>query len=275
MVAFLIAAGAGLLAGSFLNVCIHRWPIGESVVAPRSRCPRCSAPVRWFDNLPVASFVLLRGRCRTCRQRISWRYPLVELATGSAFALVVSTHGTGIEAVKLAVLASMLIVLYFTDVQHLILPDRVTLPGIAAGFGFSWFVPLRLGMADGALVLAGLRAPEPFRSAAESALSAAVLGGILLLVSEAFYRLRKIEGLGLGDVKLVSMIAAFQGSSETLLVVIVASILATAWGVGAALARRRGWREPLPYGSYLCAAAAGSIFLADAVLIRYWEFVLR
>lgn len=275
MVATLIAAGAGLLAGSFLNVCIHRWPIGESVIVPRSRCPCCAAPIRWFDNLPVASFVLLRGRCRACGRKISWRYPLVELATAAAYALVVSTHGTGAESVKLVVFASMLIVLYCTDLQHLILPDRVTLPGIAAGFGFSWFVPLRPGMADGAFLLAGSWPPEPFRSAAESALSAAALGGILLLVSEAFFRLRKIEGLGLGDVKLVGMMAAFQGSSETLLVVVAASLLATAWGVGAALARRRGWREPLPFGSYLCAAATASIFVADAVLIRYWEFVLR
>lgn len=274
MSAILGAWGFGLLVGSFLNVCIHRWPVGESVVSPRSRCPHCASPIRWFDNIPLASFAILRGRCRNCQWRIPWRYPLVEFVNAGAYALVVGQFGVGPEAAKLVILASLLLILFFTDLSHLILPDRVTLTGLGIGVAVSWFIPLRSGLGDAAYLLAGTTVPEAVASATESVLSAVLFGGMLFLVGEVFFRLRGVEGLGLGDVKLVAMIAAFQGSSETLLVILGASLLASACGTAAVLAGRKRWRDPLPFGSYISGVALASIFVADAVLGLYWEFIL-
>ena len=271
----LIAAFAiGLLVGSFLNVCIRRWPIGESVVKPRSRCPRCSTPIAWYDNLPVLSFAMLRGRCRTCGRRIAWRYPAVELVNGFAFAMIAHQFGIGAEGWKLAVLASMMLILFFTDLAHLILPDEVTKTGIAAGIACSWFVPLRPGVAEGLLHFFGSYPRLEAVSLMESILGAILFGGGLFLIGEIYYRVRGVEGLGFGDVKLVAMIAAFQGTAEALLVVLVACLLATVFGSLGVFAGGRGWRDPLPLGSYVSGVALASIFLADAMLNRYWEFVL-
>ena len=269
-----VAFGIGLLTGSFLNVCIHRWPVGQSVVSPRSRCPSCSAWIAWHDNIPLLSYALLIGRCRHCEQRISVRYPVVELATAALFAMVVVQFGIGAEALKLAILGSMLLILFFTDLAHLILPDRVTLPGIGAGIGFSAVVPLVPGVAS-AVLLAHSETPSArWVSVTESALGAVVFGGILFLVGEAFYRLRGIEGLGLGDVKLIAMVAAFQGTSVALLVLLGACLLATAWGITTVALGSKGWRDPLPFGSFISGVAIACIFLADTLIDRYWEFVL-
>ena len=268
------AFGFGLVAGSFLNVCIHRWPIGQSVVSPRSRCPRCSAGIAWYDNIPLLSFALLRGRCRNCGGGIAWRYPLVELLNGLAYGMIAAQFGTGAEAWKLAILASMMLILFFTDLAHLILPDQVTLPGIATGIAFSWFVPLRPGIADALLLSFGSAPPQGMVSLTESVLGAALFGGVLILIGEIFYRLRGIEGLGRGDVKLLAMIAAFQGTSEALLVLLVACTLATICGSVAVLAGGKQWRDPLPLGSYVAGVALACIFVASAILNRYWEIVL-
>ncbi len=262
------------MVGSFLNVCIHRWPIGQSVVAPRSRCPRCSGRIAWYDNIPVLSFVMLRGRCRNCRRRIAWRYPVVELLNGFAYAMIVTQVGIGAEAWKLAILASMMLILFFTDLEHFILPDRVTLTGIATGIAFSWFVALRPGIAGEVLQSFGSFPPPGVVSLTESILGASLFGGVLFLIGEIYYRLRCVEGLGLGDVKLVAMIAAFQGTSEALLVLLAACLLATICGSLAVLAGGKQWRDPLPLGSYLAGAALACIFVAGAILNRYWEFVL-
>ena len=275
MAEIMAAFGFGLLTGSFLNVCIHRWPIGKSVVSPRSRCPRCSTQVAWYDNVPVLSFAMLRGRCRTCGRRIAWRYPFVELLNGLAYAMIAQQFGIGAEGWKLALLASMMLILFFTDLEHLILPDQVTKTGIAAGIACSWFVPLRPGIAEELLHFFGSYPPLEAVSLMESILGAILFGGGLFLIGEIYYRLRGVAGLGLGDVKLVAMIAAFQGTAEALLVLLGACLLATVLGSLAVLAGGKGWRDPLPLGSYLAGVALACIFLADAILNRYWEFVLR
>ena len=264
----------GLLAGSFLTVCIHRWPIGESVVKPRSRCPRCSAQIAWYDNVPVLSFAMLRGRCRTCRRRIPWIYPVVELLNGLAYALIAHQFGIGAEGCKLALLASMMLILFFTDLAHLILPDQVTKTGIATGIACSWFVPLRPGIAEELLHLSGSYPPMEVVSLTESVLGAILFGGGLFFIGQVYFRLRGVEGIGFGDVKLIAMIAAFQGTAEALLVLLGACLLATVLGSLAVFAGGRGWRDPLPLGSYIAGVALVSIFLADAMLNRYWEFVL-
>src|SRR5271165_3510757 len=143
MIEALIAGLFGLLIGSFLNVCIYRLPRDLSVVHPRSYCPRCEHPIAWYDNIPVVSFALLRGRCRHCGATIPWRYPLVELLTGVAFAGAVSLLGPVIAAAKLCVFSAILIALVFAGLEERILPDEFTLGGIAAGLLFSVFVPLR------------------------------------------------------------------------------------------------------------------------------------
>lgn len=268
------AWGLGLLAGSFLNVCASRWPLGKSVVAPRSSCPRCGALIRWFDNIPLLSFAVLRGHCRTCDGGISWRYPLVELCTATLFALVVARFGTGLEGIKLAVFCSLLLILFVTDLEHLLLPNQVTLTGLATGILISPFVHLGSGLADMLFVLAGIPVPQAASSLAESVLAAVVFGGLLLLIGETYYRLRGVEGLGFGDVKLVAMIAAFTGSGATLAVMVLASLLASAVGSAAVLTGRRTWTDPLPFGSFLAATALVLVFLADTILTTYWRLVL-
>ena len=269
-IAFLL----GLVVGSFLNVCIHRWPRTESVVTPRSRCPSCYQQIAWHDNIPVLSYVLQRGRCHSCGATIRPRYLVVELATAIVFTLIVLDFGTGLAALKAALFAAMLTILFFTDLEHFVLPDQVTLPGILAGIAFSPFEPLRAGLAQvGFDILAVYPAPWAV-SLLESLTSAVFFGGILYLTGEIFFRLRGVEGLGFGDVKLVAMLGAFQGSSETLLVVLGACLLATLHGTGAVLAGRKDWRSPLPLGSYLAFAAITAMFCADYILNRYWELVL-
>ncbi|MXY70979.1 MAG: prepilin peptidase [Acidobacteriia bacterium] len=265
----------GMAVGSFLNVCIHRWPRGESVVAPRSRCPACGRQIAWRDNIPVLSYILLRGRCRSCGAAVPPRYLVVELATASLFALIVLELGAGLAAFKVALLAAMLTILFFTDLEHFVLPDQVTLPGLLAGVAFSPFVPLRAGIAQAGCELLGLH-PAPWAvSLLESLASALIFGGILYLTGEIFYRLRGVEGLGFGDVKLVAMLAAFQGSSEALLVLLASCLLATLYGTAAVLSGRRRWRSPLPLGSYLACAGIAAIFCADDILNRYWDLVLE
>ncbi|MDE0110617.1 MAG: prepilin peptidase [Bryobacterales bacterium] len=265
----------GLLVGSFLNVCIHRWPRAQSVVAPRSRCPACNRQIAWHDNIPVLSYILLRGRCGGCGTAISPRYLVVELATAGLFALIVIEFGAGLVAIKVALLAAMLTILFFTDLEHFVLPDQVTLSGLLAGVAFSPFVPLRAGVAQVGGDVLGLY-PAPWAvSLLESLASALIFGGILYLTGEIFYRLRGVEGLGFGDVKLVAMLAAFQGSSEALLVLLAACLLATLYGTAAVLSGRQQWRSPLPLGSYLAFAGIAAIFFADDILNRYWDLVLE
>ncbi len=265
----------GLVVGSFLNVCIHRWPRTESVVAPRSHCPACNRQIAWHDNVPALSYILLRGRCRSCGVAVPARYLLVELATAGLFALVALKFGAGLAALKVALLAAMLMILFFTDLEHFVLPDQVTVSGLLAGIAFSPFVPLRAGVAQVGCDLLGVY-PAPWAvSLLESLASALIFGGILYMTGEIFYRLRGVEGLGFGDVKLVAMLAAFQGSSEALLVLLAACLLATLYGTAAVLSGRRQWRSPLPLGSYLAFAGIAAIFCAGDVLNRYWELVLE
>ena len=269
-----LAFAFGLLAGSFLNVCIYRWPREQSVVSPRSRCTNCSGWIAWYDNIPLLSFVLLRGRCRKCNQAIPLRYPLVEFLTATTYALIAATVGFNLEAARDALLASMLIVLFFTDLEQMTLPDQVTISGILSGFALSLFVPMPSGVADVGFLIAGGHPPPWLLSLTESLAGAILFGGILFLVGEAYYRLRGIDGLGLGDVKLVAMIAAFQGTSEALLVLLLGCLLATVVGSVSVAVQRADWRTPLPFGSYLSGAALVVIFAGDAILNRYWEFVL-
>ncbi len=228
----------------------------------------------WYDNIPVLSYIRLRGLCRRCGRAIGARYPLVEFFSAGTYWLIAERLGTGPAAWKAALFASLLLILFCTDLQHLLLPDEATLGGLALGIGLSPLVPMPSGIAGVAYALLGLAPPAWLTSLTEAAVGATLFGGGLYLVGQLFYRVRGIEGLGLGDVKLVAMIAAFLGSSATLLVLLSASLLATLGGTLRVLQEGRGWHAPIPLGSYLAASALAALFTADRILAWYWEFML-
>ena len=171
----------GLLIGSFLNVCIYRWPLDLSVVTPRSFCPQCDAPIAWYDNVPVLSYLILRGRCRGCGQGISYRYPLVELLTAGLFAWIVAHLGFTLGAAKFCILVAMLVALMFTDLEERILPDEFTLGGLLVGLAFSPFILVPDITAHAIFALAGVHLPERAISVAESLCGAVLPAGTLWL----------------------------------------------------------------------------------------------
>ena len=263
----LLAALAGLLIGSFLNVCIYRLPRDLSVVAPRSFCPECDHPIAWFDNIPVVSYVLLRGRCRKCEERIPLRYPIVELLTGASFFCAVWMLGPTAAAFKFCVFSAILITLVFSDLEERILPDEFTLGGAAAGVIFAAFVPFNWGIVRAFL----FRVENPrLVSVGESLFAAVFCGGTLWLVGALYQRLRHREGLGFGDVKMVAMIGAFLGLQGALLTLIVGSLLGALvglcyiWFTG-----KDASTYELPFGTFLGAAALGVGFFGEVFLTWY------
>ncbi len=257
----LYAFALGAIVGSFLNVVIHRYPRGESIVFPASRCPWCGHQIRPWDNVPLLSWVLLAGRCRSCRAPIALRYPLVEL-TNALLWLAVWLHlGLSPEAAVLAVLGSMTVVLIFVDAEIQILPDVVDLPGIALGLLLGW---LHAGVDAPQLVLAS--------SLGDSALGAAFGAGLLLAVGLAYRLVRKVEGMGLGDVKMMAMIGAVCGWTAVLPVVFLGSITGAAIGIAIAMRRREGLQFALPFGVFLGLAFLSVIFFGRT--LEAWYFGL-
>ncbi|MEJ7609444.1 MAG: prepilin peptidase [Bryobacteraceae bacterium] len=250
----LILAGLfGLLIGSFLNVCIYRLPRDLSVVAPRSFCPGCEKTIAWYDNIPVLSYLLLRGRCRNCSIAIPWRYPLVELLTGTLFVTAILTFGAGLSAIKFCIFAAIQVALIFSDVEQRILPDEFTLGGAVTGLVLAGFVPIQPG-------LLALLLPSELHwrwlSVAESACSAAFVSLVLWGVGELYYRIRKREGLGFGDVKMVACIGAFLGLGGALYTVMLGSILGSMVGLAFIyLTKKDASSYQLPFGSFLAVAA--------------------
>jgi leader peptidase (prepilin peptidase)/N-methyltransferase len=246
-----LAALFGLIFGSFLNVCIYRLPRDLSVVRPRSFCPACEHPIAWYDNLPLISFLLLGGWCRNCRARISLRYPVVELATAGFFFAAVWMHGPGLVSLKLCVFAALLTGLIFADLEERILPDEFTLGGMAIGFVLSIFVPLESGLAFAFFGGANPRAV----SLGESVAGAGLGAGAIWMVGWLYEKIRRREGLGFGDVKMVGMIGAFLGLRQTLLIVLLGSLAGSVGGtLYIILGRKDPSQYPLPYGAFLGAA---------------------
>ncbi len=253
MIEALPAAGLGLLIGSFLNVCIYRLPRDLSVVKPRSYCPHCENTISWYDNIPVISYIALGGRCRGCRVGIPLRYPLVELLTAAVFFLGVYTLGWTAVALKFCVFAAMQIALLFTDLEARILPDEFTLGGAALGIVFAAFVAIPGGFFE---LLLPERWDTRIVSVIEAITGALFLSGALWAIGELYYRIRKREGLGFGDVKMVGMIAAFLGISGALFTVVVGSVLGSLCGLTYIwLARKDAATYELPFGSFLAVAA--------------------
>jgi leader peptidase (prepilin peptidase) / N-methyltransferase len=291
----------GLALGSFLNVCLHRLPRGLSVVSPGSACPSCGRPIPARDNIPVLSWLLLRGRCRHCRARISPRYAAVELLTAALFLVFFLHFGPTLQFVKFCLFAFLLLGLIFTDAAHKLLPDAFTLPGLLLGVAFSLVVPLEVVAVRGLLWLAGLPAlvlPWRLLSLAESLLGAAVGAGLIYAAGALYLRLRGVEGMGFGDVKLMAMVGAFLGAKLTLFTLFAASLLGSLFGLAAVLnvwikrarrhrrrgrapaeARRRAWisaqlvyrHYEMPFGVFLGSMALLAALLGDPILRWYLE----
>jgi leader peptidase (prepilin peptidase) / N-methyltransferase len=248
----------GLLIGSFLNVCIHRWPRGRSVVRPRSHCVRCRKIIAWYDNIPVLSFVLLRGRCRYCGKRISLRYPVVELLTGLVFFYFVSTMGATLAAVKMCVFSAILIALVFSDLEKRILPDELTLGGTLVGIAFAAFVPPQDGTSLGLFWIMGLQPTGRIQGLAQAAVGALLPAFFLWGGGWLYLKLRHREGLGFGDVKLMVMVGAFLGLQLTLTTLLVGSLAGSVISVLYIwIAKKDAATYQLPFGTFLGLAALG------------------
>lgn len=244
----LALALAGLAIGSFLNVCIHRLPRRESIVSPGSHCPGCGAAVRWGDNIPVLSFLVLRGRCRACGTRIPIRYPAVELVTMGIFLAHYAVFGLDILLVPRLLFACALIVLFATDLEHHLLPNAITLPGIVVGLAFSLLLP-----------------PGPI-----SALIGVLLGGsVLWAIGEAYYRYAGQEGMGGGDVKMLAMVGAFLGWQLTIVTLVFSSIAGSVVGLLVIALGRGGLKHALPYGTFLALGALIASLFGDQIVAWY------
>ncbi len=262
----------GLCIGSFLNVCILRIPSAEglSIVRPPSHCPKCKTPIKAYDNIPVISFLLLRGKCRACRAAISPMYPAVELLTGAMFVACLLEFGLSIEAAKWASFAAILIILVCTDILQRILPDVVNFTGIAAGLVWSLFTaPVDTAAARLCLWLFEFPPPQPALNLADALLGAAAGSGLLWLVAEGYFRLRGREGMGLGDVKMMAMVGAFLGPQRALLTILAGSLLGSLLGGLFILLRRKGTEYELPFGTFLGVAALLVLFQGRPLLDWY------
>ncbi|MGA2273203.1 MAG: prepilin peptidase [Bryobacteraceae bacterium] len=246
----------GLLIGSFLNVCIYRWPRDLSVVRPRSYCPACEAPIAWYDNVPLASFVILGGRCRHCRARISPRYPLVELLTGGLFFLLVHRYGLTPIAGKMCVFTAMMVALLFSDLEQRILPDEFTVWGTVAGLAFAIFTPAPDGTAYFLLWMVGLHSNGWFVRLAAAAVAAALPAGLLWSAGWLYQKARHREGVGPGDIKMVALLGCYLGLEAGLVTLILGSIAGSVLGFAYIRATRK---DPstyeLPFGTFLSGAA--------------------
>ena len=242
------AAALGAVVGSFLNVCIYRLPIGKSVVWPASACPHCRHEIAWFENIPIVSYLVLRGRCRSCRQPIGMRYPIIEAIAAAMFAASWWYYGPGILLVSRLIFGCALIVLFAIDLEHHLLPNVITLPLIVVGFVLSFFT-------------------EP--GWVDSLIGILVGGGSLLLMFYAYLAVRKREGLGMGDPKMLAMIGAFLGWKMTIVALMFASFAGSLFGVAMMAMRRGSMESMLPFGCFL-AVGAGVAATVGPSLVQWY-----
>ncbi len=264
----------GAFIGSFLNVVIHRVPLGQSIVHPGSRCPRCARALRWFDNLPLVSWLALAGRCRTCRARIAARYPLVEALTAALFLAVWWRFGAAPHTAVYLALTAVLVSLTFIDIDHRIIPNVISIPFIAIGFALSWLVPagetFLLARPDGpALVkvlIAWINGATLPVGPGGSGLGILLGGGFLLLTAIVAELVLKKEAMGMGDVKMLAMIGAFLGAASLPFVVLVSMMVGSVYGV-ARMAMGKG--NLIPFGPFLAIGAQAYLFVGPEAT-RLW-----
>jgi leader peptidase (prepilin peptidase)/N-methyltransferase len=262
----------GAIVGSFLNVCIHRLPRGLSIVRPRSACPGCGRGIAWYDNVPLLSYLALRGRCRGCGASIAKRYPLVEAATALLFGLLWRSNGPTPRFLVEAAFGAALIALILIDAEHLLLPDAITLPGIALGLlaapAVARFDPAR-GLTPFAAFLASLQAAA-LGYAIPWSINAAYRGWQRLRAVPAAER---EDGIGQGDFKLLAMIGAFLGTPVLLFVLFSGSVAGALYGLLMMAWRGDGWKAKLPFGVFLGGAAIVALFVGPASVAWYLGFL--
>jgi len=245
----LFAFAFGAIVGSFLNVCIYRIPTEKSIVSPPSSCPACGHAIRWFENIPIVSYLMLRGRCSACRLKISPRYPAVEALTGLLFVLTFFYFGFSAATVIYLVFVAALVVITFIDLDHQIIPDVISLPGILVGFAGSFFVPWLIWYDSIFGILLG--------------------GGSLLAVAWIYEKLTGREGMGGGDIKLLAMFGAFLGWQAVFPVIFLASLAGTLIGVPLMLAQKGDTRLAIPFGPFLALAAIIYLFWGQMLISWY------
>jgi len=269
-----VAFAFGLIIGSFLNVCILRIPARKSIVFPASACPKCSAPIKPWDNVPVLSYLFLRGKCRNCRTPISPMYPVVEFLAGALFLACYLSFGLSLATAKWAVFSAIIVVLIFTDIRERILPDLVNFTGFGIGLAFSFFVaPM-----DGAALWLSNRIfdyppPQPVIAFADALIGAALGSGVLWGISEGYFRLRGKEGMGLGDVKMMLMVGSFVGFWRTILTILGGSLLGTILGLAIIIIKRKGTDYELPFGAFLGCAGLLVVFFGTALIQWYLSLI--
>ena len=263
----------GLVIGSFLNVCIYRIPLRKSVIFPRSSCTRCDKQIPFYDNIPVLSWILLRGKCRFCSAPISFQYPFVELLTGAAFLACGLQWNFASPTYVNTLFLSVTIILIFTDFHHRILPNVLTLPGIVVGILLSPFQDPAVYMKDPlSVAIANLfEHPTPLTILpwTGSVMGAVIGGGILLVIGVGYQKLRKRQGLGMGDVKMMAMVGAFLGWPLTFLTIFAGSFLGLLVGIYLIVFRKQGLQAKLPFGVFLGIGSALALFYGLAFLEWY------
>lgn len=244
--AIALTAVLGLILGSFFNVLIHRIPLQESIVSPRSRCPHCKTIISWWSNIPVMSFLVQRGRCASCKASISWKYPSVEIATAFLLVSLLLKFGWSAQWVAYSVLSCGLLVLSVIDLEHFLLPDVLTLPGILLGFAACFWTRDITWLSSLSGIFVG--------------------GGILLAVAYSYEKLTGREGLGGGDIKLLALLGAWLGVEAVLPILICSSFSGSAVGIAWMLLRRKNLQTAIPYGPYLSMGGVLYLFFREEFL---------
>lgn len=260
---FVFAFSASI--GSFLNVCIWRIPNGLSIVTPASMCPGCKSPISFYDNIPILSYLILGGKCRSCSSSISIEYPLVELVTGLLGVGLFLRFGFTPEFFQMALFTAALVTLTVIDLHHRILPNVITLPGIPIGFLSMLILAYFAGGGSGAAVLPGLK-----EAAIDSGIGILIGGGILLLIAEAYVRLTGKEGMGGGDVKLLAMVGAFLGWKAVLFTLFVSSVLGSIIGGALMLSLGKDSKYAIPFGPFLSLGALVHVFFGPEIIGWYF-----
>lgn len=259
----LAAFGFGGIVGSFLNVVIHRYPREESIVFPPSSCPNCRTKIKPYDNVPILSYLWLLGRCRACRVPISPRYPLVELANALFWLAIYQRTGLSAGFLAVAALVSMTIVLIYIDLEIQILPDVIDIPGIAIGLLVGW---LNLGALYPELLLSA--------TLLDSVIGAVIGAGVLLAIGLSYKLVRKIEGMGLGDVKMMAMLGAAVGWEPLFPLLVIASVTGAITGLVLALKSDQGMKVAVPFGVFLGLAFLIVLFFGPTLWRWYLALLL-
>jgi leader peptidase (prepilin peptidase) / N-methyltransferase len=248
MILFFVFA-LGAIIGSFLNVCIVRLPRGESLIRPASHCPQCNAPIKFYDNIPLISYIILRGTCRHCKKRISVQYPVVEALTGLMTLALFMKYGPTVQFLLLLLFSSALLIITFIDLAHQIIPDAISIPGIPCGLGASLLIPTV--------------------SWQESLLGILVGGGILLFIAVGYKWITRRDGMGGGDIKLLAMMGAWLGWKAIPFIILASSLIGLLVGGGSGLLLKKGLRTKIPFGPFLAIASLIYIFFGPEIIRWY------